>query len=54
VNIFINEFCSCGNIVQLSIAWELKLQKKVLECESKLNSSKDILVEEDIVFSNFE
>jgi len=54
MNKFTNKLGSCGSIVQLSIARELELQKKILECESKLNSSKNILVEEDIIFSNLE
>jgi hypothetical protein len=44
-----NELGSCGSIVQLFVAGELELQKKILECDSRLNSSKDILVEEDII-----
>jgi hypothetical protein len=40
--------------VKLSVAREFELQKKILECESKLNSSKNFLVEEDIIFFNLE
>lgn len=54
MNKLTNEFGSCGNIVQLSTTRELELQKKILECESRLNSSKDVLVEEDTMFSNLE
>jgi hypothetical protein len=54
MNRLTNELGSCGNIVQLPITRELELQKKILECESRLNSSKDVLVEEDTIFSNLE
>jgi hypothetical protein len=54
MNKFTNDLGSCGSIVQLYVIRELELQKKILECESKLNSSKNILVKEDILFSNLE
>ncbi len=54
MNILTIEFGSCGNIVQFSTTRELDLQKKILECESRLNSYKDVLVEEDTIFSNLE
>ncbi len=50
MSIFTNELTSCGSIVQLSVAGELELPKKILECESKVNSSRNILVE-DTIFS---
>jgi hypothetical protein len=49
-----NELGLCGNSVQLSTTGELGLQKKILECESRSNNSKDILVKEDTIFSNLE
>jgi hypothetical protein len=40
--------------MQLFTVGQLDLQKQITMCESRLSKYKDILVEEEIVFSNLE
>ncbi len=48
------EVDSCQHLLQLSITSQLDLQKQIIECESRLSSCKDILVEKETIFSSLE